>query len=139
MHHIIYLSKVSAPLSEATLVNLLQEARANNQQRAITGILLYGDRQFLQLIEGEQAEVTRLYAKLTQDPRHSGVIKLADKPITHRSFAEWSMAFHPVSAEQLAQLTGYLSLEQVSFAATSLSATDTALLHMAQEFVCAIA
>jgi hypothetical protein len=139
MHHIIYLSKVSAPLSEGTLVSLLKQARTNNQQRKITGFLLYSDRQFLQLIEGEQAEVTKLYAKLTQDPRHSGVIKLADKPITHRSFAEWSMAFHTVSPDQMAQLTGYLSLGQVSFAATSLSATDTALLHMAREFVCAAA
>jgi hypothetical protein len=101
MHHIIYLSQVSASLSEDELRRLLEECRANNKWRNITGILLYSDRQFMQLLEGEEADVAQLYAKVTQDRRHTGVIKLADKPITHRSFAEWSMAFETVSPRGL--------------------------------------
>lgn len=139
MHHILYLSKVIAPLEEAELVRLLEEARANNKRRNITGILVYSDRQFMQLIEGEEADLASLYAKLAQDPRHTGVIKLADKPIVTRSFSEWSMAFRFVSPAEFTALAGYLPLAQVNFHAKSLSlsATDTSLLQMAKDFVCA--
>lgn len=137
MHHIIYLSKVSAPLPEEELVRLLEQARANNNRRNITGILVYSDRQFLQLLEGDEADLASLYAKLSQDPRHTGVIKLADKPIGARSFSDWSMAFQVVSPAEFSALAGYVPLAQVNFHAQSFSATDTALLQMAQEFVCA--
>lgn len=137
MHHILYLSKVSTPLQEAELVRLLEQARANNKRRNITGILVYSDRQFMQLLEGEEADVASLYAKLSQDPRHAGLIKLADKPIGARSFAEWSMAFRLVSPAEFSALAGYLPLAQVHFHATSFSATDASLLQMAKEFVCA--
>jgi len=137
MHHIIYLSKVNTPLQEEELVRLLEQARANNKRRNITGILVYSDRQFMQLLEGEEADVARLYAKLSQDPRHTGLIKLADKPIGARSFSEWSMAFQLVLPPAFTDLTGYLPLAQVNFHATSFSATDTSLLQMAKDFVCA--
>jgi hypothetical protein len=137
MHHIIYLSQVSASLSEDALKRILEESRANNKWRNITGILLYSDRQFMQLLEGEEADVARLYAKLAQDPRHIGLIKLADKPIAHRSFSEWSMAFETVSPEKLAHLSGYLGLAQVQFDTASLGVTDSSLLQMAKDFVCA--
>ena len=139
MHHIIYLSTVRAPLKQEELVSLLEEARAKNKRRDITGILVYSDRQFMQLIEGEEADVTRLYTSLCQDPRHTGVIKLADKPIVARSFSDWNMAFQVVSLTDFPALVGYLPLAQVNFRASSLSATDTSLLQMARDFVCATA
>ena len=137
MHHILYLSQVCTPLREDDLKRLLEKSRANNQRRNITGILLYCDRQFMQLLEGEEVDVAQLYTQLAQDPRHTGLIKLADKPIAHRSFAEWSMAFTAVSPEQFTHLSGYLGLAQVQFPTASLSLTDSALLQMAKEFVCA--
>jgi hypothetical protein len=139
MHHIIYLSQVSAPLSEDALSRLLEKSRVNNQGRNITGLLLYSERQFMQLLEGEEADVVQLYMDLAQDSRHTGLIKLADKPIMHRSFSEWSMAFEAVSPEKFAQISGYLSLAQVEFATPSFSLTDRALLQRAKAFVCATA
>ena len=137
MHHILYLSQVSASLSEDELQSLLEKSRVNNQERNITGILLYCARQFMQLLEGEEADVARLYSKLAQDPRHTGLIKLADKPVTHRSFAEWSMAFETVSEEKFTSLSGYLPVAQVDFTTASFSGSDSALLQMAKAFVCA--
>jgi hypothetical protein len=136
MHHILYLSQVRAALSENDLRALLVTSRAKNEARNITGILVYCERQFMQLLEGEEANVAQLYATLAQDPRHTGLIKLADKPITQRSFAGWSMAFAAVSPEHFTALRGYLTLAQVQFPTATLSVTDSALLHMAQAFVC---
>jgi len=137
MHHILYLSQVRTPLSEDDLTSLLETSRVRNRGRNITGLLLYSERQFMQLLEGEEGDVARLYATLAQDPRHTGLVKLADKPIPHRSYTEWSMAFAAVSPERFAHLSGYLGLAQVQFTSATFSVADSALLQLAKEFVCA--
>lgn len=135
MHHIIYLSQATRPLSDEELVQLLAQARHDNAQQGITGALVYGAGQFMQIIEGEEAQLAMLYAKLLQDGRHGQVFKFADKPIAQRSFAEWSMAFRPLSPEQFAELAGYLTPEQLNLQAPGLSATDGMLLQMMKAFV----
>lgn len=63
----------------------------------------------MQLLEGEEAVVTALYARIAQDPHHHNVFKLADKAIAVRSFAQWSMAFEKVAADPFQALEGYAS------------------------------
>jgi hypothetical protein len=135
MHHIIYLSQATRSLSDEELAKLLAQAREDNTRQGITGALVYGAGQFMQIIEGEEAALAMLYAKLLQDGRHGQVFKFADKPIAQRSFADWSMAFRPLSAEQFAELAGYLTPEQLNLQAPGLSATDGMLLQMMKTFV----
>lgn len=135
MHHIIYLSRATRPLRDEELATLLTQAREANARQNITGALVYGDGQFMQLIEGDEATLAMLYAKLLQDERHGQVFKFADKPIAQRSFADWSMAFRPVSAEEFTKLVGYLAPEELNLQAPGLSATDGMLLQMMKSFV----
>lgn len=135
MHHIIYMSQAVLPLSEQDLTTLLQHARYSNEQQQITGALLYQYGRFLQLMEGEEADVVALYERIVRDSRHKAIIKLADKSIPHRSFADWAMAF-PISAPALVtHIPGYQTPEQVRFTAPSLSQTDTDLLQLLQTLV----
>ncbi|WP_426492041.1 BLUF domain-containing protein [Hymenobacter sp. 102] len=99
MHHIIYLSRPAAALSNDDLMQLLAGARATNSRLGVTGILFYGDGQFAQLLEGEQSVLEQLYAKVCADPRHKDVVKLADKEIQHRAYDTWAMAYEPVSGQ----------------------------------------
>jgi len=135
MHHIIYLSQATRPFSDDELAKLLTQARQDNARQNITGALVYGGERFMQIIEGEEATLAMLYAKLLQDGRHGQVFKFADKAITQRSFADWSMAFRPLSPEQFAELAGYLTPEQLSLQAPGLSVTDGMLLQMMKSFV----
>lgn len=135
MHRIIYLSRASRAMSDDQLADLLVQAREANAQQDITGALVYGDGQFMQIIEGEEATLAMLYARLLQDGRHGQVFKFADKPILQRSFADWSMAFRPISAEQFRELRGYLTPEQLNLRGPHLSATDDMLLQMMKSFV----
>lgn len=130
MHHIIYLSQATVPLAEEELAALLDVARVNNHRRNITGAMIYSGGQFLQLLEGDEADLADLYSTLLQDGRHMALIKLADKPIAHRSFTGWSMAFRAAAPDHFAQLTGYLLPEQLNFTPASLSSTDTNLLDL---------
>jgi hypothetical protein len=135
MHHIIYLSRVSQKLSPEELVVLLKKARRSNELAGITGAMVYGQGQFVQILEGEKAAVTALYERIVADSRHRAILKLADKPIVERTFVEWSMAFRELSPEQAAELEGYASpayWEQTSFASGS---PDAMLLNRMRDVV----
>jgi len=135
MHHIIYMSRGVRPMSEDALRELLQKARTDNERQSITGALVYGDGQFMQIIEGDESVLAVLYAKLLQDPRHINVVKLADKQIAQRSFQDWSMGFQVISAEAFSELAGYVEPEKMDLQAPSLSAADALLLQMMKSFV----
>lgn len=64
MHHIIYMSTASWPMTDAELKELLTQAQQGNERVGITGALVYGDGQFMQIMEGEQAALETLYAHL---------------------------------------------------------------------------
>lgn len=134
MHHIIYLSWATTPFSDQQLHELLQQARQHNTQCGITGIMLYGNGYFMQVLEGEQATVHALYERIKQDGRHRDVTAYADKAITQRAFGEWAMAFHHASPQQLAQVAGYLAPDQVRVDAKRLALVDIHLIDLLRSF-----
>lgn len=93
LHEIVYVSLACEDLTPAQLDKLLTNCRASNDRSGVTGVLVYRQREFLQLLEGEADHVLALYQRIEDDQRHQQVYKLWDGPITERSFASWSMAF----------------------------------------------
>ena len=107
MHHIVYLSQATAPFGESQLQLLLARARVLNAEYGITGVLLYGNEQFLQVLEGERVAVHARYARIQQDARHRDIITFADKGIAARIFPTWQMAFSSLPQQPLLELTDY--------------------------------
>jgi hypothetical protein len=62
--------------SEEELIQLLETSRQNNAKIGVTGMLLYKDGNFMQLIEGPEEAVRALHAKISIDPRHRGLMTL---------------------------------------------------------------
>lgn len=137
MHHIIYGSRALRPFSDDDLLTLLLQARSHNQLHAISGALVYGNGQFMQVMEGEEPALANLYERLLRDPRHTQLVKYADKAIAERSFSEWSMAFQPVTEAQFTGLMGYVPAAHFAGTAPSLGQTDDLLLGMMKELVAA--
>lgn len=102
MLQLLYVSSAVTLPAEADLDQILQEARAWNTPRDITGILLYAEGTYFQVLEGDDAEVEKLFKMINGDPRHQGVIVLLRRQITERDFPGWSMGFH--RADRLADL-----------------------------------
>lgn len=130
MHHIIYLSWATVPFTNAQLQKLLTLARRRNSELAITGILLYGNERFVQVLEGEEEIVEEMYAHIRQDPRHDNFITFASKPIAQRAFAEWTMAFQPVSSQQLDDVVGHLGPPTVPVNTVGLPYSDAHLFDL---------
>lgn len=104
--HLIYNSAATAPMSEQALVELLEGARNYNAAVGVTGMLLYTDECFFQVLEGPHAAVHELAAKIERDARHSQMTVIIDEPIHRRSFAEWTMGFANVAPAELSRIQG---------------------------------
>jgi hypothetical protein len=76
------------------LMRLLESARAFNQQNGISGILLYDNQQFGQIIEGERASVMKAWKRIQEDKRHHRIELLEIREITERSFPDWLLRFY---------------------------------------------
>jgi len=93
-------------MSHDELLRLLTRARQFNHSRSITGMLLYCDGSFFQVLEGEEPEIDALYRMIRKDPRHGKITQIIKEPIAHRSFSEWSMAFAGATPDQLDKIEG---------------------------------
>lgn len=95
LYRVIYVSASKSLPGAAGIAGLLRAARHNNVQAGITGILLYHDGGFLQVLEGMRAPVERVFAAICADPRHHQVITLWRGPVEGRLFGDWRMGFVP--------------------------------------------
>ena len=96
MIELAYTSSASRLFSAADIEDILRVSRVKNAASGITGILLYKSGSIFQVLEGESSVVRGLYARLLDDPRHTNVIRLFDRPLQERAFPRWSMAFAEV-------------------------------------------
>jgi len=106
MFQIVYLSTSIKPMTEEELNLLLEECHFNNIRDHITGILVYVDGSIIQLIEGPEYEVQRLYRKIQSDNRHHGIIALYQGKCEDRLFPNWSMAYKLLSKSEFVSNLG---------------------------------
>ena len=70
MFQLIYASHAKHAFDETELVSLLKASRTKNLKLNITGMLLYKDGIFMQLLEGDETEVRKLFSTIKHDNRH---------------------------------------------------------------------
>jgi hypothetical protein len=70
MYQLIYTSHATVPFTGQELVSLLKQPRQWNDLLGITGVLLYNDEHFVQVLEGSVEAIGDLYGKLLRDVRH---------------------------------------------------------------------
>jgi Sensors of blue-light using FAD len=104
--HLVYVSSATVPFTQAALLALLEISRRKNESVGLSGMLLFRDGNFMQVLEGEEAVVNNAYARISKDPRHEGLITMLNGPITERNFADWSMGFRNLDSIE-ARLAGY--------------------------------
>lgn len=107
MLQLVYVSSATELFSYSELVDLLAKSREKNARLGITGMLLYRDGNFVQVLEGEPAAVDSLYATIARDPRHTGAIVLLRQEKAAREFPEWSMGFRDLNSPEVRSLPGY--------------------------------
>lgn len=99
--HCIYASKAAPSFREHAIPDLLEAARRNNAKRGITGMLLYVERNFFQVLEGDESTVGEVFELIRRDTRHGRVTQIIREPIFERAFSEWTMGFANVDLTQV--------------------------------------
>ncbi|MEA3278147.1 MAG: BLUF domain-containing protein [Pseudomonadota bacterium] len=89
LFRLIYASDSEPSLEAEDLYELVRQATENNRDNEITGMLLYGQGEFLQVLEGERDVVNRLFQKISVDVRHHDVHIIEAKQVANREFGQW--------------------------------------------------
>jgi len=106
MIQISYISSATTPMSTPDLLALLQQCRENNAGRGVTGMLLYANGTFLQVLEGPEQVIDDLVDIIKKDLRHANIQMLYRKPIERRQYSDWSMGFKRLSDKDLKEIEG---------------------------------
>jgi hypothetical protein len=112
---LIYMSAATRPIGSDELTELLIKARNRNESLGITGMLVYHEGAFLQILEGDERFVDPLYERITRDKRHTSCALLLRSYTDHRSFPEWGMGFVDTNHEELRSIPGFLDFFDSNF------------------------
>ncbi|MFD1469830.1 BLUF domain-containing protein [Hymenobacter caeli] len=111
IYQVLYRSRTAEPWSVTQLQALLNKSRHYNAAHGITGLLLYSDGCFVQVLEGPENAVRTLYANIQQDPRHTQLLTIREGLGPRRYFADWSMDFGYVEKQEVEQALDLLYTE----------------------------
>jgi hypothetical protein len=90
---LIYFSENDPTVSIDTIRAILKTANEYNKTNHITGLLYHNEQFFLQVLEGDRTEISKLYAKVASDDRHKNVTLVSVEGINERKFDGWNMMY----------------------------------------------
>ena len=99
IQQIVYVSRAVKLMSSIDLSVLLEQSRKRNSELSLTGMLLYKDKSFIQLLEGPSESVKMVIESIKKDRRHIKFSTLVDKEVKSRVFNQWSMSFVNLDVE----------------------------------------
>lgn len=77
--------------SEEALRDIFDRSCLNNEKDGITGLLIAGEEDFLQLLEGGRTAVAECMMRIMKDDRHQRIRILLAGETRSRLFPQWSM------------------------------------------------
>lgn len=135
---LVYRSVASEPMPKSKLYKILVQARGNNKPAGVTGLLVFVDDTFLQVLEGEPQAVAKLLKTIAADPRHKDISVLYEAEVEQRTFPSWQMAYASPSASELATWAGLRSTTTVAATLDTLKDEPSRLSGVLQELLGAI-
>ena len=100
-------SSVPSPtFSAAHLNEIIAPSRRNNERNHLSGMLLFTGSHFLEILEGDEQDLSNLWSRLELDSRHCELIRIGDDLCGTRWFPKWTMAYtdHAVVGPQIEKL-----------------------------------
>ena len=119
-HQVVYISRATKLLSTEDLSNLLKKARQRNAEYSLTGMLLYKDQSFIQLLEGGKVSLDLIYDAIKKDQRHTRVKTIIERETDTRTFKNWSMGFANLDTDSPINIEGFTDFFSDSESITNL-------------------
>ncbi len=115
LSQLVYVSNRKSNCTAAEIDKILASCKKNNPPLNITGILLYSETKFIQLVEGEAKVIMGLYDKIKADDRHSNTMMIAYSPIKEKSFPSWHMGSKKLTSSDVEFNTEISAKDKVIF------------------------
>jgi hypothetical protein len=115
LSQLVYVSNRKSTCTEVEIENILASCKKNNPSLEITGVLLYSDAKFIQMVEGESKVITSLYDKIKLDNRHSNAMMISYGPIKERAFPSWHMGARKIEGNSVDFKTDITSEDKIIF------------------------
>lgn len=93
IRQLIYVSEAQKSLTKLDLNAIIEVAAKNNEEMGITGILIFENGHFFQLLEGEAVHIDTLLTILRKDTRHNNIQIIYDKFNRSRLASKWAMSY----------------------------------------------
>ena len=107
------LSNISSCKNDVTpkeLNELFSKTMQNNKNQGVTGILIFKNNLFFQILEGQKETLAQLFTKIIEDSRHSHIIKIIDHAIEERAFNDYETGFEIIdNTEKIKKLKQYIN------------------------------
>ncbi|ADV48382.1 BLUF domain-containing protein [Cellulophaga sp. E16_2] len=97
MFELTYKSVAASGISNADILAIRETAISVNKTNDITGCLVFYKNQFIQILEGDEEIVQKVFSKIVEDSRHLNVQVLYEGEKDQRFFPDWNMAFTDIS------------------------------------------
>ena len=101
-YQLVYSSSPAKKMMQSHLYIILRNARLKNKRSNITGLLVFTDGIFLQVLEGEENIVKTIFETIQSDTRHQDITILFEGYVGDRAFPNWEMAYSSPSARDMA-------------------------------------
>ena len=122
---LLYVSSAVTEFTQADLLELMRKSSGNNAKRNVTGMLLFKDGNFMQVLEGPEAAVKEVHDIISRDPRHKGLITLLKGQQKERQFPNWSMGFRNLNEPSLRDNPAYNEFMNTPFTGSEYAADPT--------------
>lgn len=67
--------------------------------------------EFIQILEGDKADVEELFLNIEKDERHTNVTLLLENEKQERTFKNWSLAYHELKKSEIQSLSNQHFIE----------------------------
>ncbi|RIJ34036.1 BLUF domain-containing protein [Pontibacter oryzae] len=115
LYYLVYKSEAVSGITAADLESILQVSLCHNKRDDLTGLLLFIEGTFMQLLEGREGAVKDTMQRILVDTRHRHIEILTQAPLQQRNFPDWSMGLRSITFTELSKKTGFRDLDSSLF------------------------
>jgi hypothetical protein len=101
LYRLVYSSIRNEDCDQDCIDNILESSVKNNPKKDLTGVLLYTNDRFIQVLEGPLTNVMETYNRILKDKRHGGSVIRYCSPTDERYFEDWYMGSKNIDKKEL--------------------------------------
>ena len=94
IYQLIYVSSSTEAFTREKFLEMAFVMSSDNTKVGITGMLVFKDGNFMEVLEGEESAVKALFSKIEQETRHTLVSVIQEGEIGTREYPSWAMTFY---------------------------------------------